>query len=97
MTLNVNLTLTLTQAFWVLEPIRRYHKQYEQLKEIGICYTCTCPEFQHYYRCKHCLAWALHKKECTVPTRFSTATVGKRKAPAGASLTKRTKALMMDF
>ena len=86
----------MTTAFWVLEPIRRSHKQYEQLKEIGICYTCTCPDFQHYFRCKHCLAWGLHKKQCQVPDRFSTVTVGKRKAPAGASLTKRSKALVMD-
>jgi hypothetical protein len=45
---------------------------------------------------QHVLAWALHKKEVTVPARCEAKNVGKRKAPAGASLSKRTRALIID-
>ena len=66
------------------------------LGEAGIMYMCSCPRFGHYHRCKHALAYALFKKESKVPTCFSTATAGKRKAPAGASLSKRSRCLMID-
>ena len=67
-----------------------------QLKEVGIHYTCTCPRFNHYHVCKHVLAVALHFKQTTVPTRFSCQYVGKRKAPAGASCSRRSRALEID-
>ena len=64
--------------------------------ECGICYTCSCPRFGHYFECKHVICCALVKKETKVPIRFSTVTVGKRKAPAGASLSKRSRCLVVD-
>jgi hypothetical protein len=39
-------------SFWILRPIPRYHPKRELLREAGICYSCTCPDFQHYHRCK---------------------------------------------
>ena len=83
-------------SFWTLVPISANHMQKEALSEVGIVYECNCPEFNHYYRCKHCLALGLFKKEIKVPDRFSTETVGKRKAPAGASLSKRSHCLKID-
>ena len=83
-------------SFWIITPINDTHPRREVLAEIGIKYTCTCPAFLHYHVCKHCLAYSLHKKEITVPKRFSLQTAGKRKAPAGASLSKRSKALIVD-
>ena len=72
------------------------HKQKTALFSKGIKYLCNCPNYNHYHVCKHALAVGLVKQEITVPTRFSTNTVGKRKAPAGASLTKRSKCLVID-
>ena len=50
------------------------------------------------YVVKHVLAWGLFRNPeiVKVPVRFSMETVGKRKAPAGASLTKRSKCLVVD-
>ena len=59
-------------------------------------YTCSCPEFLKKGACKHVLGFALHKKQIKVPTRFSTAVCGKRKATAGASLSKRGHCLEID-
>ena len=64
--------------------------------EAGIAYTCTCPQFNHYFNCKHCIAMGLHLKKVKVPDRFSMQVVGKRKAPAGASLSKRSRCLEVD-
>ena len=36
-------------------------------------YTCSCPQFQHYYFCKHAIGLALYRKEVTVPVQFSRA------------------------
>ena len=83
-------------SFWVIEPIASDHLQAIALKEKGILYTCNCPEYNHYHRCKHTIAVGLWKKEICVPIRFSTETVGKRKASAGASLHKRSKCLVID-
>ena len=52
-------------------------------------YTCSCPQFQHYYFCKHAIGLALYRKEVTVPVQFSTEPAGRRKAPAGPKVTKR--------
>ena len=52
-------------------------------------YTCSCPQFQHYYFCKHAIGLALYRNEVTVPVRFSTEPAGRRKAPAGPKVTKR--------
>ena len=82
-------------SFWVITEITE-HKQKECLKEKGIVYTCNCPQFSHYYECKHSLLVGLWQKKVCVPVRFSTATVGKRKAPAGAKLSKRSRALVID-
>ena len=83
-------------SFWVLTPIPTSHKKYFALREVGIVYTCTCPQFNHYHVCKHCVALAIYKKECGVPEKFSTVTVGKRKAIAGVALSKRGKCLQID-
>ena len=83
-------------SFWVLKPIPKSFPKHEELLECGICYTCTCPAFNHYFVCKHSLALGLINKKTKVPTRFSTQTLGKRKAPAGATLRKRTHALEID-
>ena len=53
-------------------------------------YTCSCPQFQHYYFCKHAIGLALYRKEvtCARPIR-SIEPAGRRKAPAGPKVTKR--------
>ena len=68
----------------------------DKLRAKGIAYTCTCPRFQHYHFCKHSLAAGIHFRVTTVPLRFNANHVGKRKAPAGASLTKRSRCLEVD-
>lgn len=83
-------------SFWTLKPIPDSHPRKLELKEKGIVYTCTCPRYHHYHFCKHSLALGLKTGEVKVPLRFSKVTAGKRKAPAGASLRKRTKALEVD-
>ena len=63
-------------------------------------YECSCPAFQKkgvcIRVCKHAIGYGLFKKQVSVPLRFSVATCGKRKVPAGASLSKRTKCLEID-
>jgi hypothetical protein len=83
-------------SFWVLSPIPDTHKKAKVLAENGIKFTCTCPRFMHYHVCKHSLAWGIKFADVKVPLRFSTVHVGKRKAPAGASLSKRSKCLVID-
>ena len=61
-----------------------------------IVYTCSCPQFRHYHVCKHVIAFGLHQKTITVPLRFSSVAIGKRKAKAGASLSKRSRCLQID-
>lgn len=46
--------------------------------------------------CNHSIAWGLHLKMIKVPLRFDASNVGKRKAPAGASITKRSRCLQVD-
>ena len=83
-------------SFWVLSPVPKWHPKREELAEVGIKYMCNCPQFNHYHVCKHVIALGLHRGEIAVPVRFSTTTIGTRKAPAGASLKKRAKALVVD-
>lgn len=83
-------------SFWQLKAVPKVHKHCEELKEVGICYICDCPQFNHYYACKHSIALGLHFGEIKVPTKCSVKTVGKRKAPGGASLRKRSRALEVD-
>ena len=83
-------------SFHVVTPIADSHPQKATLAAVGIRYACNCQNFNHYHTCKHAIAFGLFKKEVTVPARFSTETVGKRKAPAGASLSKRSKCLVID-
>ena len=82
-------------SFWSLSEIID-HPKIEALRENGICFTCTCPQFNHYHSCKHSVALALHLNKIKVPVRFSTQVVGKRKAPAGASLSRRGHCLVID-
>ena len=72
------------------------HPRRSALLEAGTAYTCTCPKFLHYHSCKHTIAFGLHNKCVKVPLRYDTTTVGKRKAPAGASLTKRGRCMAID-
>ena len=83
-------------SFWVLRPIPDGHPRRGALLEAGTAYTCTCPKFLHYHSCKHTVAFGLHNKCVKVPLRYDTTTVGKRKAPAGASLTKRGRCMAID-
>ena len=83
-------------SFWTVTPIPEEHPKCAELRGVGILYTCTCPTFQHYFTCKHVLAVAVHNKQVVVPTVFNSDFVGKRKAPAGASLSKRGKCLKID-
>ena len=82
-------------SFWSLSEIID-HPKTEALRENGICFTCSCPQFNHYYNCKHCIALALHLKKIKVPVRYSTQVVGKRKAPAGASLSRSGHCLLIQ-
>ena len=82
-------------SFWSLSEIID-HPKLEALRENGICFTCTCPQFNHYHSCKHSVALALHLNKIKVPVRYSTQVVGKRKAPAGASLSRRGHCLIID-
>jgi len=54
------------------------------------------PSFNHYHVCKHSLALGIFKDKVKVPVRFNCEPCGKRKAPAGASLRKRARALEID-
>ena len=83
-------------SFWMVTPLDVAHPKRDMLHNNGIFYTCTCPRFQHYFTCKHVLFVAMHEKQVEVPTKFNTEFVGKRKAPAGASLSKRGKCLSID-
>ena len=83
-------------SFWCLRPVPTGHPQRDALAAVGIPYLCTCPRFMHYHVCKHSIAYGLHTKMCKVPLRFDETNVGKRKAPAGASLTKRSRCLQVD-
>ena len=83
-------------SFWVLRDIPDDHPQADSLKAAGITCLCSCPRFQHYHTCKHAIAWGLYTKAITVPLKFDATNVGKRKAPAGASLTKRSRCLEVD-
>jgi hypothetical protein len=49
---DFDVAMDMYYSFWVVVPISHQHVKYEMLKEAGICYTCTCPIFQHYYCCK---------------------------------------------
>ena len=83
-------------SFWALRSVPTDHVQYDALRAMGITYLCSCPRFQPYHVCKHCIAFGLHTKMFKVPLRFDESNVGKRKAPAGASLTKRSRCLQVD-
>ena len=83
-------------SFWVLKPVPDTHPQKKALETVGIFFECNCPQFNHYYVCKHCLAMGLTKGLAKVPDRFTMVTVAKRKAPAGASLSKRSKCMVID-
>ena len=52
-------------SFWVVTEITE-HKQKEGLKEKGIVYQCNCPQFNHYFECKHALLVGLWQKKVCV-------------------------------
>ena len=83
-------------SFWVLKRIEDSHKRKSDLQETGIVYSCTCPTFMHYHVCKHVLCAGLHNSLVTVPARFNAEHVGKRKAPAGAKISKRAHCLQCE-
>jgi len=93
---NFELICDMLYSFWELEEIEAIHPRKKELTEAGICFYCTCPQFHHYHECKHSLALGIITKKTTIPTRFSAAAVGKRKAPAGAVVRKRSGALVVD-
>ena len=83
-------------SFWVVMEIDETHPRKADLRAVGVVHTCSCPQFLHYHVCKHQLAWALHTKECKIPAKYDMRTCGKRKATAGASLSKRGRCLQID-
>ena len=93
---DLDLMMDMLMSFWTLTPIPSYHSKKEVLKAIGISYTCSCPQFRHYHVCKHVLAMGIYEGTFEMPTRFSTQPVGQRKAPAGATLSKRTHCMIID-
>ena len=70
-------------SFWALHETPEGHPHRAVLQEHGIAYRCNCPNFNHYHVCKHSIALGMQFKGVKVPTKFSTVTMGKRKAPAG--------------
>ena len=80
-------------SFYIIEPIPITHRHMSALANAGIVYKCNCPDFMHYHVCKHAIGYAIEQSKTTVPTSFSTATVGKRGASPGAKLAKRGKCL----
>jgi len=93
---DFKLLCEMLNSFWILTPIPDEHPKAALLREVGIAYTCTCEPFLHYHVCKHCLAFGLSEGDVELPMRFSTAHVGKRKAPAGARSNKRSHCLSID-
>ena len=84
-------------SFWILQEITPdNHPSAEALAQAGVVYTCTCPQFLHYYNCKHSLGFGLFQQKICVPTTFSTATVGRRRAGAGAKTKKRAHCMLRD-
>mmetsp|Transcript_50228 Transcript_50228/g.107290 ORF Transcript_50228/g.107290 Transcript_50228/m.107290 type:complete len:97 (-) Transcript_50228:72-362(-) len=83
-------------SFWLLQPIKSDYQQRALLSEAGIDYMCNCPRFMHYHKCKHVLAINVGLNDKKVPTKFSQKVCGKRKAPAGATLSKRGHCLHID-
>ena len=76
-------------SFWTIEPISPFHPSAAELAKQGIIYKCNCPKYTHYHTCQHALGYAIFKSEQRAPAEFSTAIVGKRAAPAGATLSQR--------
>ena len=83
-------------SFWVLKKIPASHPMAAQLAAACIIYSCTCPQFMHYHFCKHAIGYGLYTTEQTAPAQFSRQVIGKRKAPAGANLTKRGHCLALE-
>ena len=48
-----------------------------------IVFQCSCPQFWHYFKCKHALAFALYKGKATVPPEYDTSALGVRPKPGG--------------
>ena len=93
---DLDVAFDMVNSFWVLEKITDAHPKCEELRTAGICYTCSCPSFLHYYCCKHVIAFGLFKKEIDLPRNMDASHVGKRKAPAGARPAKRSHCLLVD-
>jgi hypothetical protein len=83
-------------SFWTIERIPTSHTSWAALAKEGIMYSCTCPEFTHYHKCKHVIGHAIFKSEKTVPALFSNLQIGDRKTQAGARLSHRGHCLMID-
>jgi hypothetical protein len=83
-------------SFWTIERIPTSHTSWAALAKEGIMYSCTCPEFTHYHKCKHVIGHAIFKSEKTVPALFSNLQIGDRKTQAGARLSHRGHCLRID-
>jgi hypothetical protein len=83
-------------SYFILTPIPSDHPRHGELLEAGIAYTCTCPQFNHYFVCKHAIMVSLHMGAVKLPDKLNMAHTGKRKAPAGAKASKRGNCLDCD-
>ena len=83
-------------SFWIVKEITGAHPRAQLFAEAGIVFECSCPQYVKKAVCKHCVGYGLFTKRVKVPLRFSATVAGKRKAPAGATLSKRSKALEID-
>ena len=55
-------------AFFVLTPVPKHLQR--KLHGVHLYFKCTCPQFLHYYACKHSLCVGLASGKMKVPPEF---------------------------
>ena len=83
-------------SFWVIDKVDPDHPNMAALAHAGIIKICSCPQFAHYFQCKHAVGYAIYLNEQAPPVAYNTATVGKRKAPEGPKPNKRAHCLQIE-
>lgn len=94
---DFNVMMDYAFSFWVIKKIPTSHPMVFELAREGVGYTCTCPQYMHYHVCKHSLGAAMFLDKKTPPVQCSRVPVGKRSAPAGATLQARGHCLAIDL